>query len=95
MQNIARVTVVMIFLAGCATPGPSISETGADHARVQGLGRFTTLVVGRKSTPTDYDLSEFDAKAAEACAIHGKTPTDALSVRALDAYDIEVLYACQ
>jgi len=89
----------MLFLAGlsagCAIPGPAISDIDGDHARVQGLGRFTTLVVGRQATPADYDLTEFDARAGEACAIYGKTPTEALGVRPLLDYRIEVLYACK
>lgn len=78
----------ILVLAACATPPPAISDIDGDHVKIQGLGRFANL-------SGDYILTEFDAKAAEACAIYGKTPSDALSVRQLGNYDIEVLYACR
>lgn len=86
----------VLVLAGCVAPAaPFISDIDEDHVRVHGLGKFTTFVIGRDPTPNDYDLSEFDAKAIEACAIYDKDPTPALSVRPAVDYNIEALYACK
>lgn len=78
-----RYIAVLFLLAGCVAQPPIISDINDSAVHIQ----------ASVSVPMD----ELDAKAAEGCAVYGKTRTDGLSARRFGEYGYmrEVLYACK
>lgn len=81
MHRMIPISFILFALAGCVAPQPVVSDVNDSSVKIQ--------------APLFMDTVRIDAKAAEACAIYGKTRSDQLSHRDIGNFRGEFLYACK